>query len=71
MKKSVDRLPTGSKDGFVNIVVESPRDSKLKMEFDRKLRAFTVSGPLPLGMSYPFDWGLPGTRAADGDPLDG
>jgi inorganic pyrophosphatase len=71
MKKSMDRLPARSKDGCVNVVVESPRDSRLKMEFDRKLGAFTVSRPLPLGMSYPFDWGfIPGTRGADGDPLD-
>jgi inorganic pyrophosphatase len=35
------------------------------------MAAFTVSRPLPLGMSYPFDWAfITGTRAADGDPVD-
>jgi inorganic pyrophosphatase len=71
MKKTLDRLPTRNKDGCVNVVVESPRGSRLKIEFDRKLGAFGVSRPLPLGMSYPFDWGfVPSTRAADGDPVD-
>jgi inorganic pyrophosphatase len=43
----------------------------LKLEYDREIRLFTVSRGLPLGMVYPFDWGfLPGTMAADGDPVD-
>jgi inorganic pyrophosphatase len=67
----LDRLPTRSRTGCINVVVESPRGSRLKFEFDKKMGAFTVSRPLPLGMSYPFDWGfIPSTRAADGDPVD-
>src|SRR5207248_9104244 len=40
MKRSLDRLPTRAEDGSVNVVVESPRRSALKFEFDRKATAF-------------------------------
>jgi inorganic pyrophosphatase len=56
---SLLRLPASPEEGIIHVVV------------DPALGAFTLSRPLPLGMSYPHDWGfVPGTRAADGDPLD-
>src|SRR5205085_9032948 len=40
-------------------------------EYDPKQRVFKAERPLPVGLAYPFDWGfIPGTRAADGDPVD-
>src|SRR6202171_3882074 len=41
------------------------------MEFDPKLRVFTLAKPLLAGLTYPYDWGfIPSTEAEDGDPLD-
>lgn len=64
-------LPSYGEDGTVHAVVEAPKGSLLKLKYDLKLGAFTVSHSLPIGLSYPFDWGfVPSTQAPDGDPLD-
>jgi inorganic pyrophosphatase len=65
------RLTAFDDDNALRVVVESPRGSTLKLEYDPDQRLFTVSRSLPLGLAYPFDWGfVPGTIAADGDPVD-
>ena len=67
----LDRLPTWAKKRVVHVVVEAPRDSKLKLKYDPELGAITWGHPLPIGFAYPYDWGfVPSTLAADGDPLD-
>jgi inorganic pyrophosphatase len=58
-------------DGLVNVIVESPRGSTVKIKFDAESGLMALSRPLPSGFSYPCDWGfVAGTRADDGDPLD-
>ena len=64
-------LPPLLDSGDFRVVVESPRGSRIKFKIDPEHGVVTISRPLPLGLAYPFDWGfIPGTCAADGDPLD-
>src|ERR1700735_3841710 len=64
-------LPPFTKDGDVYVVVETPRGSRAKFEYDPKLKTFTLSKSLLTGLTYPHDWGfVPSTKGDDGDPLD-
>jgi inorganic pyrophosphatase len=55
----------------VQVVVETPKGSRNKYNFDPKLRSFTLSRVLPDGMVFPYDFGfVPSTMAEDGDPID-
>ncbi len=55
----------------VNAVVEIPRGSSNKYEYDSKMGLFKRDRPLYSPLFYPFDYGwIAGTLSADGDPLD-
>src|SRR5690349_23399208 len=65
------KLPTWADKRRVYAVVETPRGSHAKLEFDPKLKIFTLSKPLLTGLTYPYDWGfVPSTKAEDGDAID-
>jgi inorganic pyrophosphatase len=65
------KLSSFNEDGDLNMVVETPRGSTVKLRNEPDTKVFTVSRALTLGLSYPFDWGfIPGTKAEDGDPVD-
>ena len=65
------RLPIKSGDGYLHVVIETPRGSHAKLAYDPELGAFTLSKSLLAGLTYPHDWGfIPSTKADDGDPLD-
>ena len=65
------KLPTWADKHHIYAVVETPRGSTCKLDFDPELWAFTLAKPLMAGLTYPYDWGfIPSTKAEDGDPLD-
>ena len=65
------RLPAFAHPDTVHVIVESPRGATVKLKYDMALGAMSISRPLSLGLSFPYDWGfVPSTLGADGDPLD-
>src|SRR5262245_6060534 len=64
-------IPAFSTDDVFNVAVEAPRGTTLKLKYEPRWEAMAISRPLPLGVTFPFDWGfVPSTEADDGDPLD-
>ncbi len=56
---------------IVDVVVEIPKGSRNKVEFDPQLGAFRLDRILHSPVHYPGDYGfITGTLSPDGDPLD-
>ena len=56
---------------IVRMIVEIPKNSSNKYEYDGKLGVFRLDRALYSPLHYPGDYGfVPGTLAEDGDPLD-
>lgn len=59
------------KKGAVNVVIETPRGSRVKYAWDKEREIFMHKRLLPLGMTFPYDFGfVPSTEAEDGDAID-
>jgi inorganic pyrophosphatase len=55
----------------VEAIVEIPRGSRNKYEFDQATGFIRLDRVLFSSVHYPADYGfIPGTKSADGDPLD-
>jgi len=55
----------------VDVIIEIPKGSRNKYEFDREKRTFKLDRMLFSSMHYPSDYGfIKDTLAEDGDPLD-
>ncbi|HET6255258.1 MAG TPA: inorganic diphosphatase [Puia sp.] len=55
----------------VNVVIETPKGSAQKYDYDPESRFFKLRKILPSGMVFPYDFGfIPDTKGEDGDPLD-
>lgn len=68
---SIRNLPTFSNEGDLNVIVDTPRHSRNKYKFDEASGMFALGGVLPVGYSFPYDFGyIPNTLGGDGDPLD-
>jgi inorganic pyrophosphatase len=65
-------LPAGADIPYtVNAVIEIPKGSINKYEYDKQLNIFRLDRTLFSPVHYPGDYGfVPNTHAEDGDPLD-
>jgi inorganic pyrophosphatase len=72
MKTSaIGALKPGVRKKTVRVVIETPKHGRNKFAFEPDIQAFTLSAVLPVGSSFPFDFGfIPKTKGGDGDPLD-
>jgi len=56
---------------IITAVVETPKGSAQKYDYDPDNKGFKLKKIMPAGMVFPFDFGfIPGTLGEDGDPLD-
>jgi inorganic pyrophosphatase len=67
-----EKIPLGEKaPEIVNVIIEIPKGSKNKYEFNEELGIFKLDRVLYASYQYPLDYGfIPGTRSEDGDHLD-
>lgn len=55
----------------ITAIIETPRGSSEKYNYDGKSKFFKLKKILPSGMVFPYDFGfIPKTKGEDGDPLD-
>ena len=70
--RDISRMrPFGPNSQYVNAIIETPKGSRTKFKYDEEHGLFMFDKAMPIGQSFPFDFGfLPSTKGDDGDPLD-
>ena len=70
--QNLKHLPIGNEaPQIVNAIIEIPRGSRNKIEYDPELGVFKLDRVLYSSVHYPVAYGfIPGTLGGDGDPLD-
>jgi inorganic pyrophosphatase len=64
-------IPLGNPEGRFNAIIEIPKGSKAKYEFDKKTGLIFLDRVLYTATYYPANYGfIPQTSSRDGDPLD-
>lgn len=64
-------LQLDTKTCVCRAIIETPKGSRNKFDYDVESGLFMLGGLLPEGMMFPFDFGfLPSSLGEDGDPLD-
>ena len=64
-------IPARNAAGSVNALVEIPRGSRNKYEYDEALGVIALDRTLYAAVHFPTDYGfIPGTRGPDGERLD-
>lgn len=68
----LNQLPAYGKDpALMNTVIDTSKGDRVKYKFDAESGQFRLSKLLPLGATFPFNFGfIPSTRGEDGDALD-
>ncbi len=65
------RLGAFTDEGLVHVIIETPKGSHNKFDYEPKKRLFSLHKVLPPGSVFPYDFGfIPSTLADDGDPVD-
>ena len=53
------------------VVIETPKGSTQKYDYEEKFHGYCLGKIMPTGMMFPYDFGfVPDTKGSDGDPLD-
>ena len=70
-QNDLTRLPVFNSEDQLNVIIETPKGSRNKFDYDEEYKVFKLGGVLHAGASFPFDFGfVPSTEGGDGDPLD-